>query len=79
MTQSPARTTGVYGPSGAVDFAGAEDFFVAFFAVFFVAFFAVFFVAFFAVFFTVFFAVFFAVAILPAYRATASARKWVIR
>jgi hypothetical protein len=71
MTQSPARTTGVYGPSGAVDFAGAEDFFVAFFAVFFVAFFAVFF--------TVFFAVFFAVAILPAYRATASARKWVIR
>jgi hypothetical protein len=67
MTQSPARTTGVYGPSGAVDFAGAEDFFVAFFAVFF------------AVFFTVFFAVFFAVAILPAYRATASARKWVIR
>jgi hypothetical protein len=57
----------VYGPSGAVDFAGAEDFFVAFFAVFF------------AVFFTVFFAVFFAVAILPAYRATASARKWVIR
>jgi preprotein translocase subunit SecG len=59
MTQSPARTTGVYGPSGAVDFAGAEDFFVAFFAVFF----------------TVFFAVFFAVAILPAYRATASERK----
>jgi hypothetical protein len=50
----------VYGPSGAVDFAGAEDFFVAFFAVFF------------AVLFTVFFAVFFAVAILPAYRATAS-------
>jgi hypothetical protein len=65
----------VYGPSGAVDFAGAEDFFVAFFAVFF----AVFFTVFFAVFFTVFFAVFFAVAILPAYRATASARKWVIR
>jgi len=63
MTQSPARTTGVYGPSGAVDFAGAEDFFVDFFTVFF------------AVFFTVFFAVFFAVAMLPAYRATASERK----
>lgn len=67
MTQSPARTTGVYGPSGAVDFAGAEDFFVAFGDVFLTAFFAAFF--------TVFFAVFFAVAIQPAYRATASERK----
>ena len=67
MTQSPARTTGVYGPRGAVDFAGAEDFFVAFSGDFLTVFFAVFF--------TVFFAVFFAVAMLPAYRATASERK----
>ena len=67
MTQSPARTTGVYGPRGAVDFAGAEDFFVAFCGDFLTVFFAVFF--------TVFFAVFFAVAMLPAYRATASERK----
>lgn len=71
MTQSPARTTGVYGPSGAVDFADAEDFFGAFCGDFLTAFFEVFF----AVFFTVFFAVFFAVAMLPAYRATASERK----
>jgi len=71
MTQSPARTTGVYGPSGAVDFAGAEDFFVAFSGAFLTVFFAVFFTVFFAV----FFAFFFAVAMLPAYRATASERK----
>ena len=71
MTQSPARTTGVYGPSGAVDFAGAEDFFVAFCGDFLTAFFEVFF----AVFFTVFFAVFIAVAMHPANRATASERK----
>jgi hypothetical protein len=40
MTQSPARTTGVYGPRGAVDFA---VFFEVFFADFFTVFFAVFF------------------------------------
>ena len=71
MTQSPARTTGVYGPRGAVDFAGVKAFFVAFSGDFLTVFFEVFF----ADFFTVFFAVFFAVAMLPAYRATASERK----
>jgi hypothetical protein len=54
-----------------VDFAGAEAFFVAFSGDFLTVFFEVFF----ADFFTVFFAVFFAVAMLPAYRATASERK----
>ena len=53
----------MYGPSGAVDFAGAEDFFVAFSG------------DFLTVFFALFFAFFFAVAMLPAYRATASERK----
>ncbi len=66
MTQSPARTTGVYGPSGAVDLAGAADFFAADFEDFFGAVLALFFADFFAI----FFAVFFAVAISPAYRAT---------